>query len=214
MPLIPTGATLAAAAAGTYDSHYVSAAQALAATRPQDSVIYIRVGWEFNGNWYPWAAQGLESSYIGAFRKFVAAFRSVSSRFSFEWCTNNGGSWDPSTAYPGDDVVDIIGTDVYWQTALDGNNPVTAWSGKVYNSWGLNWLQTFAAQRGKPISISEWGIQTDAATLYIDLAYRWFIDHKVIRQTYWNSSSSFNGTLSNDQYPTSGAEFKRLFGGS
>ena len=34
--------------------------------------------------------------------------------FLFEWCPNHGRhAMDPTEAYPGDDVVDVIGMDVY-----------------------------------------------------------------------------------------------------
>ena len=212
IPLIVTGATLDDAAAGLFDSHYTAAATSLAVFRPGDAQINVRVGWELNGNWFPWAAQGHEAAYISAYRRFVACFRAVSSRFVFEWNVNCGGSWDPSTAYPGDDVVDIIGMDVYWQTQFDGTDPIVAWKNKVTQSWGLAWHQQFAAQRGKPTSYPEWGIQSDLAAPYIELMGQWFVAHKVKFQAYWNSASSFNGQLSNDQYPTAGAWYKRVLG--
>jgi hypothetical protein len=56
--MIPTGATLDAAATGIYDGYYVSAARVPARTRPDaQGIIRIRPGWELNGDWFRWAAE-------------------------------------------------------------------------------------------------------------------------------------------------------------
>ena len=139
VPLIPKGASLDAAANGDYDDHYRRAAQTLAASRPQDSKVFVRTGWEFNGDWFPRAAQGNEQAFMGAFRHFVSAFRSVSSRFVFEWNVDIGNkdaaAMNPETAYPGDDYVDIIGMDMYWNTAWDPQDPEAAWQSMVTRQW-------------------------------------------------------------------------------
>ena len=214
VPLIPTGANLADAAAGMYDDHYTKAAQTLAKYRPQESVLYIRTGWEFNGDWFPWTAQGGKAkSFAGAFQHFVAAFRAVSSRFRFEWNVNLGGTaMNPEDAYPGDASVDIIGMDFYWNLQYDSADPNAAWNSKVTQTYGLKWHQDFAAAHHKPTAYSEWGIMSDKAGPYIQQAKAWFTSHDVVYQTYWNSNASFTGQLSSGQYPNAGAAYKAAFG--
>ena len=57
----------------------------LAKYRPQEAVLYVRTGWEFNGDWFPWTAHGKAKEFAGAFQRFVMVFRSVSPRFRIEW---------------------------------------------------------------------------------------------------------------------------------
>jgi hypothetical protein len=213
VPLIPTGATLADAAAGMYDDHYKKAAKTLAAFRPQDDKVNIRTGWEFNGNWFPWAAAGKAADFASAFQHFVTAFRSASNRFVFEWNVNMGGTdMNPADAYPGDSYVDIVGMDFYWNTQWDPTDPVQAWDKMVNQTYGLKWHQDFAAAHSKPTSYSEWGIMSDNAAYYIQHAQTWFESHHVVFQTYWNSNTSFQGKLSDGQYPNAGAAYKTAFG--
>jgi hypothetical protein len=119
---------------------------------------------------------------------------------------------NPETAYPGDDYVDIIGMDMYWNTAWDPQDPEAAWQSMVTRQWGLQWHQDFAAEHDKPTSYSEWGIESDSAAAYILHAQRWFVDHAVLFHDYWNSDSQYDGMLSNAQYPDAAAEYKQLFG--
>src|SRR5262249_946587 len=81
IPLLVNGGNLADAAAGKYDKFYLEGARLLAASCPDEDAIYVRTGEEFNGNWMPWAAQGHEQEFIGAYRRFVNVFRSQSPRF-------------------------------------------------------------------------------------------------------------------------------------
>jgi hypothetical protein len=213
VPLIPTGATLADAAAGKYDDHYKKAAQTLATYRTQEPVLYVRTGWEFNGNWFPWNAQGKAKDFAGAFQHFVMAFRGVSNRFRIEWNVNVGDvGMNPEDAYPGDSYVDIIGMDFYWNTQWDPTDPAQAWTSMLTRKYGLNWHQDFAKAHGKPTAYSEWGVMSNNGVSYVQQAKAWFASHDVVYQTYWNSDSAFTGKLSSGQYPATGAAYKTAFG--
>lgn len=207
-------ATLAAAADHDYDAYYLSVARTLAASRAgDDGPIYIRTGWEFNGDWFPWSAAGKEADFIGAYRAFVDAFRSVSDRFAFEWNVNESyGPMDPAKAYPGDDYVDIIGMDFYWDTRWNSSNPDQAWASMVNRPYGLAWLEDFAAEHGKPTAYSEWGVETNNAAPYLAHVKEWFEDHDVVYQSYWNSDAAFAGKLSDDSLPLTGTAYRDLFG--
>jgi hypothetical protein len=213
IPLISNEGNLAAAAHGDYNSHYLAAAQKLAAAYSNQDVIYVRIGEEFNGGWFPWAAQGHEADYIGAFRQFVDAFRSVSDKFRFEWNVANAGSgMNPATAYPGDQYVDVIGMDFYYNIKWDSPDPLVAWKSMVTRKYGLQWLENFASAHGKPTAYSEWGVNSDNAGPFIQKAQAWFADHHVVYENYWDSSSAFDGLLSSGQYPDAGAAFQAAFG--
>jgi beta-mannanase len=119
---------------------------------------------------------------------------------------------NPEIAYPGDDVVDIIGMDFYWNTQWDPTDPAAAWDSMRTRTYGLEWHQTFAATHGKPTAYSEWGVMADDAAIYIQSVDAWFTAHDVVYQTYWNSDTAFQGKLSSGQYPVTGAAYKAAFG--
>jgi hypothetical protein len=213
IPIFPDGGSLDDAAAGKYDFRYVRAARRLAASRPQDDVVIIRTGEEFNGDWMPWKAEGKEKVFAQAFRHFVQAFRSVSDRFRFEWNVNVGDyGADPEEAYPGDDVVDIIGMDFYYNLKWYDRDPMKAWDFMVTRKYGLAWHQDFAKAHSKPTAYSEWGIPSNDSAPYIEKAKDWFDSHNVLYQIYWDSNADFRGKLSNGQFPKSGAAFRAAFG--
>jgi hypothetical protein len=208
VPLIVKGANLADGADGDYNNFYVAAAQRVLANSPDDGPIYVRTGEEFNGGWFEWAAAGKEQDFIDTFRNFVDSFRSVSDRFVFEWNVNIGQNMDPATAYPGDDYVDIIGMDFYWDTQWDSSDPQEAWDYNVRREYGLQWLEDFAAAHNKPTAYSEWGVKSDNAEEYIQAAAEWFESHNVLYQSYWNSGSWM---LSDGQYGATGDTFREVF---
>jgi Ca2+-binding RTX toxin-like protein len=206
--------TLAQAAAGDFNDHYTSVAKSLLQSRSDDSgPIYIRAGWEFNLDGFPWKANGMEGDFIGAYREFVDTFRDVSDRFKFEWNTNvSWGPMDPSKAYPGDAYVDVVGMDFYWSPQYQGNDPIAAWNELVNEPYGLKWLEDFAAAHGKPTAYSEWGIQTDNAGPFIAKVDEWFDSHNVVYQSYWNSSADGIGKLTDNHLPNAAAAFAQAFG--
>ncbi len=213
VPLIPKGASLSEAAQGKYDDHYRKAARTLAMFRPEEAVLYIRTGWEFNGDWFPWSAHGKAKEFMGAFQKFVTVFRDVSPRFRFEWNMAIGDvGMDPESAYPGDAFVDIIGMDFYWNTKWDPPDAEQAYNSMLTRKWGLKWHQEFAAAHHKPTAYSEWGVMSNDSTAYIQQVMSWFASHDVVYQTYWNSDADFRGELSSGQYPAAGDAYRAAFG--
>ena len=217
--LIPKNATLAEAAKGTYNSHYKKIAEKLANWHPEEPLIYIRTGWEFNGGWFHYKAVGQPQNFIGAWRQFVTTFRSVSPRFRFDWCPAGAELFPMKAqdAYPGDEYVDIIGLDIYDQVKwCKIKDPVERWK-KIYlhGNTGLVWHRDFAAKHGKPMSYPEWGFGGNEAgdnAFFVEQMHQWFIENHVIYATYWNSNSNYKGHISRDEYPLGGAKYKELFG--
>ena len=83
VPIIPTtssGAplgTLAQGAAGAFNLYYVTLAQTLVSGGQSNA--YLRLGWEFDGSWMPWAATtpSAEASFASYFQQIVTAMRAV-----------------------------------------------------------------------------------------------------------------------------------------
>jgi hypothetical protein len=213
IPLFADQGNLQDAATGKYRHHYEHAARILAESRRSDDVIYVRTGEEFNGNWMPWSAAGREQDFVKAYRHFVEAFRSISSRFRFEWNVNiRETRMNPVDAYPGDDYVDVVGMDFYYNIKWNPTDPVTAWNEMVSGQYGLQWLEEFAAARKKPTAYPEWGVNFDGAGPYIERAAQWFSRHNVLYQSVWNSNDAFAGKLTDDQYPRAAATYLKSFG--
>ena len=111
MPLTVKGTPLADVAKGLHDAAFEAAARAIAEAQPK---AIIRLGWEMNLEGSPWFAKGQEADFIAAFRRVVGIFRRYSDGFKYDWCPGWGPQEMPADlAYPGDDVVDYIGLDVY-----------------------------------------------------------------------------------------------------
>lgn len=163
-PLIPASAVStnwrAAGAAGAYTAYATQFARNLVAAGVGDAII--RLSWEMNGTWFDdniGTTRTQMSQWVTFWRKTVLAMRSVpGARFHFVWCVNNGYRDVPFTSYyPGDDVVDIIGDDVYDEGVPVGQN---RWSYIENVPGGLTSVISFADAHHKPIAIPEWGVGT------------------------------------------------------
>ncbi|HEV7523456.1 MAG TPA: glycosyl hydrolase, partial [Acidimicrobiia bacterium] len=159
---------LQATANGANDANYRIAAKYIRDGGYADSII--RLGWEFDGGWYPWSARGNEALWVTAYRHVVGVFRTISPTFRFDWNGDPGAIQKETAAYPGDAYVDIIGLDVY-----DKGIPVP-WSSAT-KSWvdpvaALNWDLTslrfqrdFATAHGKQVSYPEWALSGVTTTV-------------------------------------------------
>jgi beta-mannanase len=211
VPLIAKDANLGEAAHGTYNRHYRIAAQKIEATR-SEPILYVRTGWEFNGNWMKWSSGGREANFIAAFRNLSACFRTQSDRFAIVWCPNIGQR-DPAPSYPGDEYVDVIGLDFYYQPRWDpAGSAEDIWTYMVTRPFGLQWHLEFSRKHNKPIAFPEWGVCADHLGPYIARAAAWFAASDVIYHSYWDSNADYPGRLSDGSYPETGAAFKKAFG--
>jgi Glycosyl hydrolase family 26 len=167
------GYTLADGATGSYNSDWISLAQALVSANLGDAII--RIGHEFNGNWYwygnPTAAN--PTQFIDYWVQIVDAMRSVSGQsFQFDWNPTLGvanyvdaSPFYADSAYPGDAYVDYIGLDVYDDCSSypttgqpTASQQSTCWNTILTEERGLNFWVTFAASHSKPLSFPEWGL--------------------------------------------------------
>jgi hypothetical protein len=183
VPMLPgsggtplSGTSLASGAAGAYNSHFQILAQNLVANGLGNSII--RLGWEWNGNWYPWhvSTDADAVNFAAYWRQIVTTMHAVSgaANLKFDWNVSNGVymSYPVADAYPGDSYVDYVGDDVYdanyvyypWPSGSSAatilNTQQSVWQYALYPSsqFGIAYWQAFANSHSKPMSFPEWGL--------------------------------------------------------
>jgi len=230
VPMVPTNAsnvpvgTLAAGATGAYNSYFVTLAQTLVAAG--DGNAFLRLGWEFDGNWYAWQAltTSAEASYASYFQQIVTAMRSVPGQaFQFVWNPDAAAfttaGYSVSAAYPGNAYVNYIGLDIYDQSWATPQTPANAWNSTSLPA--LTAASQFAAALGKPIAVPEWGvaIRTDGHglgddPLYVNNMISWMKNpaNKVGYASYFDyntlpSGGDTNAEITGGSFPNSLAAF-------
>jgi Glycosyl hydrolase family 26 len=226
VPIIPSDSggapvgTLADGATGAYNSYFVTLAQNLVSTGA--STAYLRLGWEFDGSWFAWAAQSpaAEASFASYFAQIVTAMRSVpGAAFRFVWNPDAGAftqsGYSVAAAYPGDAYVNVIGLDAYDQTWATPQTPTNAWSSTTLPS--LVAAQQFASSHGKPLAFTEWGvaIRSDGHGLgddpyFVSQMISWMQNpsDNVAYESYFDSDSGgTNSLITGGSFPNSLAAF-------
>jgi hypothetical protein len=234
----PSGAylgTLAAGAAGDYDSYFATLSRTLVADG--HAYAYLRLGWEFNGTWYAWSVTSTAAAtdFARYWQHIVTTMRAVGgAHFRFVWNPANSQriSWPLFDAYPGNRYVDDIGVDVYDQSWMDtcglafNNTATAAESACVWNrdllagGWGGEGLTYYAHKaetEAKPLVIPEWAVLTrsdghglgDDPNFMAD-ALSWMQDpaHDVAWATYFDT-----GTCTLTDFPKALAVYRSLAGG-
>jgi cellulose synthase/poly-beta-1,6-N-acetylglucosamine synthase-like glycosyltransferase len=221
IPMLPKGPyTLAQGAAGAYDARFEQLAKAMVAYGYGSATV--RIGWEFNGGWFAWAAKPDPASWKAYWQHIVKAMRSVpGAKFRFDWCPNQGENQiRPDSVYPGDDFVDIIGLDVYNQTwNKSATTPQQRWDDLLNQPFGLKWQRDFARSHNKPISFPEWGTGTRPDGhgggddgYFVQQMAAWIADSDVAYQSYWDyPASDYNAKLSDGHQPHAGAAYQKAF---
>ncbi len=119
--LDPNGISLAAIAAGTYDTYLEEFATQVAAYGAQTRQgVIISFGHEMNGYWYRWGYRHTSPQvFVAAWRHIVTLFRQQGADdVTWLWTTNiidlRGGIPDPAPWWPGSRYVTWIGIDGYY----------------------------------------------------------------------------------------------------
>jgi beta-mannanase len=185
--------TLKDVANGRHDAQYAAFAHQLVDN--QRAASYIRLGWEFNGTWYPWAAND-PSAFKAAFRRISSLIKKIDPQAKIEYDGNFGYSQvnhNPfTTLYPGDRYVDLISVDAYdrkWFTVTNDAN----WQTYLTMTGGLNQWYAFALRRHKPFAVSEWALFKDGSkdnAFYIAKMHAFFAQHAshLAYESYFNAS--------------------------
>jgi hypothetical protein len=227
VPLSPTSTKqsyLPQLAAGNYDAYFKKLAANICNLTGAPQRVIVRLGWEFNGAWYPWSALGQAAAYKAAFRHVAQVMRTQCTVLHFEWNIAWGTNWtfDWTTAYPGDDIVDVVGMDVYDQYNTYG------WYNVLHIYQGLLFMRDFARAHNKFEAYSEWGLSSQPLPVgngddleYVQGMYNWIKagGSRVRYADYWNSSAGGpNGVIYSDDptvpvtMPKSAVLYKKLFG--
>jgi hypothetical protein len=223
VPMLTTngGGSLRAGASGAYDAHFKHLAEQLVASGQGNAIL--RLGWEFNGEWYPWKANADPQAFADYWRHIHQVIRSVpgASGLRFDWNPAIGPAEVPAAAYPGDQYVDIVGMDVYDRNSTpDLADPAKRWQEMVNQPFGLAWQRDFAAAHGKPISFPEWatsdrhqgGGQKDNP-LFIRNMHEWIRANNVEYHNYFEFDAVDEGgaQLTDGGNPQSASIFQQLF---
>jgi hypothetical protein len=181
----------------SHDGAFRELATAIAARRVAGQVI-IRLGWEMNGDWFPWG--GNASGFTNMWRRLIPIFRSVNGQFRFDWSPN--GFTAATDWYPGDDVVDLVGMDLYDVTwHAPGGDPSVRWSKLSPN---LSAQAAFAGAHHKQVTLDEWALWTASDTVqggggddptYVTNMLRWVTEHGYLYHAYFDLPSGGVGTV-------------------
>ena len=221
VPLLPRGrGTLARGARGRYDRHFRRLATLL--VRKGQARVTLRLGWEFNGDWYRWhiGRRRGAAHYAAYWRRIVRTMRAVpGAAFKFDWCTNNGSvPWDmsPEPAYPGDAYVDYVSQDVYDQSWPAIADPARRWRSIHRRPFGLRWLVRFADRHDKRIALPEWGLGYDAYgggddPYFIRKMHRFIARHRPAYHNQWEYTEA--PRLMTGRNPWAARAFLRRFSG-
>lgn len=222
LPMLPENksATLAEGAAGKFDHLFRNYAQKLVENGFGHSII--RIGWEFNADWYPWAAKHDPQAWVTYWRRIVTAMRAVpGANFKFDWTAAGGWSaFRAEKVYPGDEYVDIIGLDFYNNFSRADVTPQERWKQRMKAPHGLEWHRRFAGEHRKPMSYPEWGTGKGRDThggdddpYFVEQMAAWIASNDVAYHNYWDFDAPiYDSKLSDGRRPSAGAAFVRVFG--
>ena len=223
-----SGGSLAEAASGAYNAHFVALAQNLVAGGLGS--VGGRLGGEFNGTWYRGSVGSASGAalFAQAWRQIVGAMRSVpGANFSFDWCPNlQAGGVNPALAYPGDAYVSDIGMDVYdWDESGANELPWPRWNDIVNKGYGLAWQASFAAAHRKPIAFPEWGLVSCLPNpaiaggddpMFVQNMFDWFTTHNVAFENYFDVDvpsvhSDYGITTGSNRFPNAAGLYHKLY---
>ena len=212
--LTVTGCPLSEVAAGTHNGSFLAAAQKALACLGHQSVIYVRVGPEFNlaSTWPHSVPPGSPVDFAAAFRQLVGVWRGVSDKFRFHFNVNVGWA-DPYPSYPGREWVDGVSADWYANPGLWGEptDPAANWAYMQSKLISLDWLAGFGKSQSLPIAIAEVGMNQNAFSPCLELFHDWIVKNVPLFVNWWNSDAAYQSRLDLNQFPTLGATYKRLF---
>lgn len=211
------GGTLAECAAGEFDAKWRRYGRDIEESGVAERLI-LRLGWEFNGLWVPWAATNPDD-YAACWRRVYDAVEYYAPAVRWDWCVNRSISSvgiDPRLAYPGDRYVDIVGID-----SFDGYPPATTeagWETQYRGAYGLRFWADFARERGKGFSVPEWAVYPGTSwegagggdnPHYVARMMRFFRQNADILayENYFNEHDAYQGGALN-QNPLSAVEYR------
>jgi hypothetical protein len=224
---VPEGdssATMAGCAAGSYNDKWRQFGTNIKAAGLAGETV-IRLGWEFNGDWYKWQAND-PGQFAECWRQIVTSAESTAPALLWDWNVNRGKGAsvvDARQAYPGDGYVDIVGVDSY--DMFPGVKTEADWAKHYSGAFGLKFWSDFARSHGKKLSVPEWGVYPGPSSsgsnggdnpLYISKMQSFFKSEgsHLAYESYFNESSSYiaSALFGPEQNPAAAAKYNALFG--
>jgi hypothetical protein len=224
---VPEGdssATMAGCAAGSYNDKWKQFGTNIKNAGLDDETV-IRLGWEFNGDWYKWQARD-PAQFAQCWRQIVTSAESTAPALLWDWNVNRGKGAsveDARKAYPGDAYVDIVGIDSY--DMWPGVTTEAAWARQLSGPYGLKFWSDFATAHGKKVSVGEWGVYPGPASggssggdnaFYITKMQGFFrsLGSHLAYESYFNESADYiaGSIFGPTQNPVAAARYKSLFG--
>jgi hypothetical protein len=223
----PEKGNLADCAAGAYNAKWKEFGRWLVNHGRGDS--FVRLGWEFNGTWFAWAAVNT-SQWIQCFRNASSSIKAGSPAVRIDWTMNAHGSSTSAGAfalYPGDAYVDVVGIDSY--DMYPPSPDEDAFDRQCYGEEGLCQVIAFARRHGKLFSVPEWGVVGERGTragaageaggdnpVYITQMYHVFMRNAdtLAYEAYFNDNRPGNvhSALANPNlHPRASAVYKQLW---
>ena len=207
-----------ACASGHYNGYATVLGRSLVAAGLQNSVI--RLGAEMNGQW--------EADFIGTtvpeqklwakcFANEVTGLRRAKGEnFLIDWNPNAcADRYLYPNYYPGNAYVNIMGLDLYDVGCITPYQRLT-FAQLASEQLGLNYFESFAAAKGKPMSLPEWGLAALPAgddPGYISGIGKVFQTKDFAFETYFDRTGPSIGSLPlGPTTPLSVAAFRQWFG--
>lgn len=168
LPMLPEdgSGSFASIVEGDHDWVYEKVADDLVANGRGRSIV--RIGWEANGDWFPWNTTAKNADeFVAAYRHVVSVLRRVAPELVIDFDLSCGTSLRGQTnrmdalnlLYPGDDAVDLVGCDFYdWYTTKSPDEAGWQNSLRPPDSVGIQDVADFARAHGKGLTYPEWGL--------------------------------------------------------
>ena len=219
----------AACVGGQNDARVRTFVRGLRANGADNAII--RLGWEMNASSFPWGVGRIPNAiplYRQCFARIANIIRSEAPDMLIEWPPRRETERQLSleSIYPGDEFVDIIGVLYYdwWPAApteAEWNRAIVQRDRRGGPKGLATWLD-FAQQRGKPLSVPEWGIGKHGDLdpfdnpLFIEKMYEFFYNNfdGIAYETYfngWRHRIFAAGEAQRVVAPRSAATYRRLY---
>jgi hypothetical protein len=221
-PLFPQSGNVTACASGAYDGYWAQFGRTMTANNRADS--YVRLGWEFNGDWFWWAAYN-PPAWKTCFQRSAAAIKSTDPAARIEWNISAHrdklpGGQDLWSVYPGDQYVDVISVDDY--DSYPASTTDTIWKRQCEAPSGLCTAVEFARAHHKKFAVPEWGLVRSTGgggdnPFYIRKMHEFFTGNRDILayEAYFNTAEANNvrsSLRSPVLNPRAASEYLNLFG--
>jgi hypothetical protein len=229
MPMFPSSGTssFSSCAKGSDDAHFATMGRSL--VRGGRAKAFLRLGWEFNGDWYRWsAANASPAVWKACWRQEVTALRSTDPHIRIVWNANQGSSSDVRGRmlryYPGNRYVDVVGVDYYDAWPSEPN--AAAWKAH-YNQtepdgapYGLGAWLAFAISHHKKLAVPEWAGSTASGgggdnPYYVSRMFDFFRANAahIAYECYFDDQApySISGWTGPTRLPKTAARYRQLF---